>query len=54
MNKYSEFLSQKLFLIEYEAMKSVNSTSIEELKEALKEIIKISTGSPSYIEEKRR
>jgi hypothetical protein len=34
-------------------MKSVNSTSVEELKKAIKEIIKITTGSPSYIKERR-
>ena len=53
MDNYSEFLSQKLFLIEYEAMKCLNSSSVEELKGALKEIIKISTGSPSYIKGRR-
>ena len=53
MDNYSEFLSQKLFLIEYEAMRYLNSSSIEELKGALKEIINISTGSPSYIKGRR-
>lgn len=53
LNEYAEFLSQKVFLVEYEAMKSVNSTSVEELQKAIKEIIKITTGSPSYIKERR-
>lgn len=53
MNEYEEFLSQKIFLTEYEAMKYVNSSSVKELQNALKEIIRITTGSPSYIKERR-
>ena len=53
MDEYTEFLQQKIFLIEYEAMKYSNSSNVKELQEFVKDVIKITTGSPSYIKGKR-
>lgn len=54
MDKYSEFLAQKVFMIECEAMKYSTSSNIKDLQEFVKDVLKITTGSPSYIEERKR
>ena len=52
MEEYTKYLSQKIFLIECEAIKHLNSNNVKCLQRALKEIVNITTGSPSYIKEK--
>lgn len=53
MDKYSEFLAQKIFMIEHKAMKYSTSSDIKDLQEFVKDVLKITTGSPSYIKKRR-
>ena len=53
MKGYTKFLAQKIFLIEYEAMKYSTSNDVKELQKFVKDVLKITTGSPSYIEERK-
>ena len=48
---YKDLLKKKVFLSEWIAMSYISSNNIEELRDGMKRIIAVTSGSPSKIKE---